>query len=88
MRLLAEDVAACEHAASCMYSMAREHAPSKVELIKVGAHKKLAEVLRGTGGIRPTQDTGTTRQAGGRAGTGGATRDEGCARSAINEGSE
>jgi len=39
------DVTACEHAASCMYSMAREHAPSKLELVRVGAHKVLAELL-------------------------------------------
>ena len=45
MKLWSSDMAACEHTASCMYSMAREHTPSKVELIRVGAHKVLAEFL-------------------------------------------
>jgi hypothetical protein len=45
MKLFSKDTAACEHAASCMYSMAREHIPSKVELVRVGAHKLLAELL-------------------------------------------
>jgi len=34
-----------EHAASCMYSMARENTPSKLELLKVMAHKRLVQLL-------------------------------------------
>lgn len=49
MKLFSTDTTACEHAASCMYSMAREHSPSKVELIRVGAHKLLAGLLAAPG---------------------------------------
>ena len=36
---------AVEHAASCMYSMAREHQPSKLELLKLNAPRRLVELL-------------------------------------------
>ena len=39
------DVIAIEHAASCMYSMAREHQSSKLELIKLNAPRRLVELL-------------------------------------------
>mmetsp|Transcript_3881 Transcript_3881/g.8415 ORF Transcript_3881/g.8415 Transcript_3881/m.8415 type:complete len:437 (-) Transcript_3881:112-1422(-) len=39
------DLTANEHAASCMYSMAREHQDSKLELLRLSSAKRLVQLL-------------------------------------------
>jgi len=55
LQIMDDSGTAAEHAASCMYSMAREHQPSKLELLCVAAHRKLSEKLRSSAASKQLQ---------------------------------
>jgi len=55
LQIMDDSGTAAEHAASCMYSMAREHQPSKLELLCVAAHRKLVEKLRSNAASKQLQ---------------------------------